>query len=95
MGRGWVVVRRLRAVCLFLAMGVLAIPSPFPPVLASVPPVLDGIVAASIESARDLSPLLPHFRDHSLDGLSLFGRDRVVVQVRLEILMIAFPALLW
>jgi hypothetical protein len=76
-------------------MGVLSLSSSLTPVLAAVPPVLDGVVAASIEPARDLGPFLSHLRDHSLDCLSLFSRDGVVVKVRLEILVIALPALLW
>lgn len=68
---------------------------PLPPVLAAVPPVLHGVVAASVEPSGDLCPSLSHFVDHAFDLLPLFRRDGVVVQRRLEVLVISFPALLW
>jgi hypothetical protein len=68
---------------------------PFPPVLASVPPILYSVIAASIEASCDLCPSLSHFMDHALDLLPLFRRDRVVVKRWLQVLVITLPALLW
>lgn len=65
-----------------------------PPVLAAVPPVLHCVVAASLEPPCDLSPPLAHLSDHLLDQLPLFRRDWVVVQRRLQILVVSLSALL-
>jgi hypothetical protein len=72
-----VVFSRLRRVagCLIRALWV-ALSS----VLATVPPVLDCVVAAAFESSCDFSPPLAHFGDHLLDQLTLIRRDGVVVQ---------------
>ena len=64
-------------------------------VLATVPPVLDCIVAATMESACDLSPALAHLGDHLLnEGAFLWG-DGVVVEMRLEVLVVTLTTLLW
>lgn len=65
-----------------------------PSILATIPPVLHRIVAASLESPCDLSPPLTHLGHHLLNHLSLIRRDRVVVQCRLQVLMISLSALL-
>lgn len=64
-------------------------------VLSAVPPVLDGIVAATTQSTGNLSPALTHLSNHLLDQSTLFGSDGVVVEVWLEVLVVAFSALLW
>lgn len=76
-----------------LAVGstmLMATPSP---VLPTVPPVLDGVVASSLEPASNLGPALAHLRDHLLDLLAFLGRDGVVIQRRLEVLVVTLPAL--
>jgi hypothetical protein len=74
---------------------VLAIRIPLPSVLPAVPPVLHSVVGAALEPPCDLSPPLAHFGDQLLDQLALFGRDGLVVQRRLEILMKPLATLLW
>lgn len=64
-------------------------------VLATVPPVLDGIVAAAFESSSNLGPSLAHLVDHLLDLLALFGGDRIMVKSGLQVLVEALTALLW
>ena len=64
-------------------------------VLATVPPVLDGVVAATVESAGDLSPALAHLGDHLFDESTLLRSDWVVVEVWLEVLVVALTTLLW
>lgn len=65
------------------------------PVHAAVPPVLDGIVAAAVETPCDLSPTLAHLRHQPLDHCALLWCDGVVVEGGLEVLVEAFTALLW
>jgi hypothetical protein len=60
----------------------------------SIPPILDGIVAASTKSAGDLGPSLAHFRNHLLDHDAFLGSDGVMVEVGLQVLMISLSALL-
>ena len=64
-------------------------------VLAAVPPVLDGVVAAALESACDLGPPLAHVGDQLLNQFALFLGDGVVVQRGLQVLVVSFAALLW
>ena len=59
----------------------------------AIPPVLDGVVAASIESSCDLGPSLAHLTDQFLDEATLLWTDWLMVQGRLEILMKALSAL--
>jgi uncharacterized membrane protein len=47
---------------------------------AAVPPILDGIVASTMESTSNLSPSLPHFSYHALNLQTLVGTDRLVIQ---------------
>ena len=61
----------------------------------SVPPVFDGVVAATWETSRNLGPPLPHLLDQSLNQLTFFRRDGSVVESGLEVLMKALPTLLW
>lgn len=64
------------------------------PVHASIPPVLDGVVAAVAQSPGDLRPALSHFVDHPFDHHALLGGDGLVVQGRLQVLVESLPALL-
>jgi hypothetical protein len=61
---------------------------------STVPPVLDGIVAAATQTTCDLSPTLTHLSDHLLDENALFGSDGIMVEVRLEVLVETLAALL-
>lgn len=61
---------------------------------ATIPPVLDGVVAASAQATGNLSPSLAHLGNHLLNHLALLGSDGVVVEVRLEVLVVALTALL-
>lgn len=61
---------------------------------STVPPVLDGIVAAATQTTCDLSPTLAHLGDHLLDENALFGSDGIMVEVRLEVLVETLAALL-
>lgn len=63
-------------------------------VLVTVPPVLDGIVAATLEHAGDVSPFLAVGGHHIVDDDALFGVDGFVVEIRPEILEVTFAALL-
>jgi hypothetical protein len=80
---------------LLLRALVLAIRVPLPSVLSAVPPILHGIVGATFEPPCDLSPPLAHLGDQLLDQLALFRSNGLVVQRRLEVLVKAFPTLLW
>lgn len=61
---------------------------------ASIPPVLYGVVASSSQSSRDLGPTLSHLGDHLLDHDTFLGGDGVVVEVRLQVLVVSLSALL-
>lgn len=61
----------------------------------SVPPVLDGIIASSVELSCDLGPSLSHLLDQFFDDETFLRGDRVVVEVWLEVLVVSFAALLW
>jgi hypothetical protein len=65
-----------------------------PSVLATVPPVLHCIVATALEPTCNFGPPLAHLGHHLLDQLSLVGRDGVVIQCRLQVLVEALSALL-
>jgi hypothetical protein len=92
MDQGVVVVfGRLRRVARPLVWALwVALPS----VLTTVPPVLDCIVAASLQTSRNLSPPLAHLSDHLFDQLALVRRNGIMVQRRLKVLVVTFPALL-
>jgi hypothetical protein len=78
-----------------VARHILAVSAPsLPPILVSVPPILDGIVAAIVQASGDLSPSLADFLHKSFDFNTLFRCNWVMVEGGLEILMIAFSALL-
>ena len=66
----------------------------FPAILAAIPPVLDGVVAAAAQPTGNLRPALAHFRHHLLDQLAFFGGDGVVVEVGFEVLVVSLAALL-
>lgn len=51
-----------------------------PAVLSSIPPVLDGVVAAAFESPCDLGPPLAHLSDQLFDQFTFFGRDGLMVE---------------
>jgi len=61
---------------------------------ATIPPVLDSIVAATAQAASDLGPALAHLGDHLLNQLTLLGSDGVMVEVGLQVLVISLTALL-
>lgn len=68
---------------------------PRPAVLYTVPPVLDGVVAAvGPQLPGNLSPLRSHLGDERLDLVTLLLTDGCLVQAGLEVLMVSFPALL-
>jgi hypothetical protein len=61
---------------------------------STIPPVLDGIVAATPQTTSDLGPTLAHLSDHLLDENALFGGDGIMVEVGLEVLVETLTALL-
>lgn len=61
---------------------------------ATVPPILDGVIAAPTQPARDLCPTFAHFSHHLLDKHALLGGDWLVVEVGLQVLVIALATLL-
>ena len=64
------------------------------PVHATIPPVLDGVVASSIQSSRNLGPSLAHLVHQSLDEDAFFWGDGVMAQGRFEVLVESLPTLL-
>lgn len=64
-------------------------------VLAPVPPVLYSVVAAAVETSGNVGPPLANLLDHGLNDDAFLGRDGVVVESRLQVLVISFAALLW
>jgi hypothetical protein len=68
---------------------------PLPSVLASIPPILDSVVASARETACNLSPALSDGLHILFDELALFSRDGFVVESWLQVLMVALAALLW
>src|SRR3569833_238132 len=67
---------------------------PLAPVQASVPPVLDRVVAPSAQVPRDLGQPPAQSLDQALDQQALVGRDGAVVESRCQVLVVALPALL-
>lgn len=63
-------------------------------ILATVPPVLDGVVAAAVQSSGNLCPPLALLLDHALDESALLCRDGIMIQSWLQVLMVSLPALL-
>lgn len=59
-----------------------------------IPPVLDGVVTSTTQPSCNLRPALAHLRHHLLDQHTLFGRDGLVVEVGLEVLVEPLSALL-
>jgi hypothetical protein len=68
---------------------------PPPSVLASIPPILDSVVASARESACNLSPALSDGLNQLFNKLALLSRDGFVVERWLQVLMVALAALLW
>lgn len=60
----------------------------------AVPPVLHGIVATAMQSTSNLGPSLAHLSHHHLDSDTFFGRDGIVIQVWLQVLVISLATLL-
>jgi len=75
-------------------LGGLAPVHPLSAILASVPPVLDGVVAAAVQSSGNLCPPLALLLDHALDEGALLRRDGIMVQCWLQVLVVSLPALL-
>lgn len=65
------------------------------PVHATIPPILDCVVAASSQTSGNLSPSLAHLGNHLLDHDTFLRSDGVMVEVGLEVLVISLSALLW
>lgn len=63
-------------------------------VLASIPPVLDGIVTAAVKPSCNLCPPLTDLVDENLNLGTLFGSDGLVIQGGLQVLVKSFSALL-
>lgn len=72
----------------------VATSNPLASVLASVPPVLDSVIAPPVQVPSDLRPALAHLCNQSLNTGSFLRRDRFVVEGGLKILVITFPTLL-
>jgi hypothetical protein len=62
---------------------------------ASVPPVLDGIIAASWNPSSNFGPAFAQLLNQLLDQPTFGFSDRIAVESGLQILVIAFSALLW
>jgi hypothetical protein len=90
----WVVIASMSRADVVVRSLVRSLRVALPSVLASVPPVLHCVVAASLESPCNLCPPLAHLGHHLLDQLALFRRNWIVVKCRLEILVVSFSALL-
>lgn len=65
-----------------------------PSVHAAVPPILDGVVTTTTQSPGNLSPALAHLANHLLDHDAFLWRDGLMIEIRLEVLVESFPALL-
>jgi hypothetical protein len=61
---------------------------------ATIPPVLDSVVAATTQTTSDLGPALAHLSNHLLNQLTLLGSDGVMVEVGLQVLVVSLAALL-
>lgn len=64
------------------------------PVFASVPPVLDGVVAAARNLTSDIGPTRSHLIVKFGNPLALLRRDGTMIQRWLQVLMPAFSTLL-
>ena len=64
-------------------------------ILPAIPPVLDSVVAAAFQHPGDIGPLLADDADLRLDEHALALVDRGMIEIRVEVLMPAFTALLW
>lgn len=62
-------------------------------VVLAIPPVLDLVVAAAIEAASNFSPFLANSVNKGEDCVAFFGGERLVVEVRPEVLVITLAAL--
>lgn len=68
---------------------------PRPAVLYTVPPVLDGVVAAvGPQLPGNLGPLRSNLGDEGLDLVTLLLTDGCLVQAGFEVLMVSFSTLL-
>jgi hypothetical protein len=61
---------------------------------ATIPPILNGVVATVTEAASDLSPTPAYLIYHAFDNKAFIGRNGFAVQGGLEVLVEAFPTLL-
>lgn len=61
---------------------------------AAVPPVFDGVIGPSVEMAGDFGPFFAVLRHQLLNVDALLLGDGRVVERRLEVLVVAFAALL-
>ena len=59
----------------------------------AIPPVLHGVIATSRHPSSDLGPASTHIVHVLLNPCALFGRDRFMVERRLQVLMIALSTL--
>jgi hypothetical protein len=66
----------------------------FPSVHATVPPVLDGVVAPIAQPSCNLSPPFAHLFNQLFNHLSFTRIDWFVVQIGFEVLVVAFSTLL-
>lgn len=78
--REWVVEARLSMVHVLAGPLVWTLRAALSSVLTTVPPVLDGVVAAAFQPPCNLCPSLAHLSDHLLNQFALFASDGVVVQ---------------
>lgn len=82
------------SVLLIVRLGVTSTIHPLAAVLAAIPPVLDSIVASTIEAASNLGPPLSNLPYQLIDLGTFLGGDGLVVKSRLQVLVIALAALL-
>jgi hypothetical protein len=65
----------------------------FPSIHTPVPPIFDGIVAAITDASGNISPPLPDFGDQLLDHFTFTRGDWVMIQRRLQVLVIPLATL--
>jgi len=80
---------------LLLGRGATAEDETPPAVHATIPPVLDCVVTASVKLPGDICPPLAHLRDQTLDLKTFFGADGLVVERGLQVLVVPFSTLFW
>lgn len=85
-----VLLRMMTDVQLRSSLDVSSAASVHPP----VPPILDGVVTSTTQASCNLRPALAHLRHHLLNQHTLFGRDGLVVEIGLEVLVEPLSALL-